>query len=50
MNVHKNNEYSTANIYTYTPIMCNTVYIILRRHCEHLLVVVYKLLGGNGGI
>ena len=24
--------------------MYNTVYIILIRHCDHLLVVVYKLL------
>ena len=35
---------STANIHTYTPIVQNTVYIILSRHCNHLLVVVYKLL------
>ena len=34
--------YSTANIYTYTPISLNTAYIILIRHCKHLLVVVYK--------
>ena len=34
--------YSTADIYTYTPIIYNTVYIILIRHCKHLLVVVYK--------
>ena len=33
---------STANVYTYTPIVYDTVYIILIRHCKHLLVVVYK--------
>ena len=36
--------YSTANIYTYTPIIYDTVYMILIRHCKHLLVVVYKIL------
>ena len=35
---------STANVYTYTPIMYNTLYIISIRHCKHLLVVVYKPL------
>ena len=35
---------STADIYTYTPIIKNTVYIVLSRHCKHLLVVVYKFL------
>ena len=35
---------TTAKIYTYTPIIWNTVYIILIRHCKHLLVVVYKSL------
>ena len=35
---------ATANIYTYTPIIQNTVYIILIRRCKHLLVVVYKFL------
>ena len=33
---------STANIYTCTPIVYNTVYINLIRHRKHLLVVVYK--------
>ena len=35
---------STAKMYTYTPIILNTVYIFLIRHCKHLLVVVYKFL------
>ena len=35
---------STANIYTYTPIVQNTLYIVLLRHCKHLLAVVYRLL------
>ena len=35
---------STANIYTYTPIIYNTAYIILIRHCKYLLVVVYNFL------
>ena len=35
---------STANIYTYTPIIYNTVYIILIRRCKHLSVVVCKFL------
>ena len=35
---------STAKIYTYTPIVQNTIYIILSRHCRHLLVVLYKSL------
>ena len=35
---------STTNIYTYTPIIQSTVYIVLIRHCKRLLVVVYKSL------
>ena len=35
---------STANIYTYTPIVYNTIYISLTRRCKHFLGVVYKLL------
>ena len=35
---------STANVYTYTLSIYNTVYIISIRHCKHLLVVVYKCL------
>ena len=35
---------STANIYTYTPIIQNTVYITLGRQCKHLLVVVHNIL------
>ena len=31
-------------MYTYTPINYNTVYIVLIRHCKHLLVVVYESL------
>ena len=38
---------STANIYTYTLIVNNTVYIILIRHCKHFLVVVYQFLSCN---
>ena len=38
---------STANINTYTPIIQNTLYIILIRHCKHLLVVVYTSLSRN---
>ena len=37
-------QLSTANIETYTPIVYNTVYIILIRHRRHLLVVVYKFV------
>ena len=40
---------STAKIYTYTPIISSTVYIILIRHCKYLLVVVYKLLSRRTG-
>ena len=35
---------STAKIYTYTPIMYDTVYIISIRRCNHFLVVVYEFL------
>ena len=35
---------STANAYTYTPIVWNAVYITVVRHCKHLLVVVYKFM------
>ena len=35
---------STANIYTSTPTIQNTLYIILIGHCKHLLVVVYRSL------
>ena len=34
----------TANIYTYTPIIKNTVYIMFIRHCKRLLVAVHKSL------
>ena len=37
-------QFSIAAIYTYTPLIQNTLYIVLIRHCKHLLVVVYKLL------
>ena len=37
-------KHSTANIYTYTPIICATVYMVSIRHCKRLLVVVYKFL------
>ena len=35
---------SAANMYTYTPIVYNTVYTIFIRHCKLMLVVVYKFL------
>ena len=35
---------STAKTYTYTTFVQNAVYIVLIRHCKHLLAVVYKFL------
>ena len=35
---------STDNIYTYAPIIQNTIYLILIRRCKDLLVVVYKFM------